>query len=76
MAYLRNSKPIEKHPLIRSNNRWLLLILLVAVLLRVGVAFAFGDTITETRGGTFDQISYDALAQRVAAGHGRRSFQS
>jgi 4-amino-4-deoxy-L-arabinose transferase-like glycosyltransferase len=51
-------------------RRWLLAILLLSVLLRVAVALTLGDAITETRGGTHDQISYDALAQRVATGHG------
>ena len=52
------------------HSTWLIAILLLSVLLRVGVALYLGDAITETRGGTSDQISYDALAQRVAAGHG------
>jgi 4-amino-4-deoxy-L-arabinose transferase-like glycosyltransferase len=51
-------------------GRWLLLILVVSVCLRVGVALYLGDAIEEVRGGTYDQISYDALAQRVAGGHG------
>ena len=45
-------------------------ILILSVLLRVGLAIALGDAITDTRGGTYDQISYDALAWRVATGHG------
>lgn len=45
-------------------------ILILSVLLRVGLAIALGDAITDTRGGTHDQISYDALAWRVATGHG------
>ncbi len=45
-------------------------ILLLSVLLRVGVALYLGDGIEDIRGGTHDQISYDALAQRVAGGHG------
>lgn len=53
-----------------QDRRILLAILLLSVLLRVGVAFYLGDSITETRGGTHDQISYDALAQRVVDGHG------
>ena len=40
------------------------------MLLRVGVALYLGNTLEETRGGTYDQISYDMLAQRVATGHG------
>ena len=49
---------------------WLIAILLLSVLLRVGVAVYLGDAFEETRGGTYDQISYDALAMRVASGHG------
>lgn len=55
----------------RDLTPWLLAsILLLSVLLRVGVALYLGDTLEETRGGTYDQISYDALAQRVVAGYG------
>jgi 4-amino-4-deoxy-L-arabinose transferase-like glycosyltransferase len=46
------------------------LILALAVLLRAGTAVYLGDAVEETRGGTYDQISYDALALRVATGHG------
>jgi 4-amino-4-deoxy-L-arabinose transferase-like glycosyltransferase len=46
------------------------LILLLSVLLRVGVALYLGNDLSDWRGGTADQISYDALAQRVVAGHG------
>ncbi len=54
-----------------QNPRVLLaMILLTSVLLRVGVALYLGNSITETRAGTYDQVSYDALAQRVADGHG------
>lgn len=48
----------------------LLTIIALSVLLRVGLALALGNDIAETRGGTSDQVSYDALALRVAAGHG------
>ena len=54
----------------RSSRSWLIAILLLSVLLRVGVALYLGDNLEETRGGTYDQISYDMLAQRVAEGHG------
>jgi hypothetical protein len=54
----------------KPTHRWLIAILLLSVLLRVGVALYLGDAIIETRGGTSDQISYDALAQRVAGGYG------
>jgi 4-amino-4-deoxy-L-arabinose transferase-like glycosyltransferase len=62
--------PDAAQPMIAKHRTYLLLILLLSVLLRVGLAFSLGDAITETRGGTFDQISYDALALRVATGHG------
>lgn len=45
-------------------------ILLLAVLLRVTVALYLGNDLSDWRGGTADQISYDALAQRVAGGYG------
>jgi 4-amino-4-deoxy-L-arabinose transferase-like glycosyltransferase len=51
-------------------GRWLLLILVMSVCLRLGAALYLGDTIEEFRGGTYDQVSYDALAQRVVGGHG------
>lgn len=54
----------------KSTRTYLSAIILLSVLLRVGVAVYLGDTIEETRGGTSDQISYDALAQRVVGGHG------
>jgi 4-amino-4-deoxy-L-arabinose transferase-like glycosyltransferase len=34
------------------------------------VSLYLGNTIEEIRGGTYDQVSYDMLAQRVVAGHG------
>lgn len=57
---------------VTSKNKQLILltILFVSVLVRVGVALYLGDGIEETRGGTYDQISYDLLAQRVSQGHG------
>lgn len=54
----------------KSTRSWLIAILLLSVLLRVVVALYLGDAITDIRGGTADQLSYDALAQRVAAGYG------
>lgn len=47
----------------------LLAIAAVAVLLRVGAALYLGD-VAQPISGAFDQVSYDALAQRVLAGHG------
>lgn len=49
---------------------YLFAILLLSILLRVGVALHLGNGIEETRGGTYDQFSYDMLAQRVVSGHG------
>jgi len=54
----------------KQDRRILLAIIALSVLLRVAVALYLGDNIEETRGGTYDQISYDMLAQRVAQGHG------
>jgi len=48
---------------------WLIPIVVVAVLLRVAAAFYLGDRVVDLPG-TFDQISYDMLAQRVLGGHG------
>ena len=54
-----------------KNHRLILLaILALAVFLRVAVALYLGDGLEETRGGAYDQISYDMLAQRVSQGHG------
>jgi 4-amino-4-deoxy-L-arabinose transferase-like glycosyltransferase len=44
-------------------------LLIMAVLLRVAVAFAMGDTVVELPG-IFDQVSYHTLALRVIGGHG------
>ncbi len=52
----------------KSTRSCLIAILLVSVLLRVGVALYLGDRV-EPVSGAHDQVSYDALAQRVAAGH-------
>lgn len=49
---------------------WLLILLVVGISLRIAVALYLGDTIDDIRGGTQDQVTYDALAQRVAGGHG------
>lgn len=58
-----------------SALRWirahaLLLILALSVVTRLLAVVYLGNDLSETRGGTYDQISYDALAQRVVAGHG------
>lgn len=49
-----------------STSRWLLVIIAVAVLLRVGVAVYLGDTTPAGK----DETSYAVLAERLATGHG------
>lgn len=49
---------------------WLIIIIIISVVLRVGLSLVLGNEIEDLRGGTFDQISYDSLALRVADGHG------
>lgn len=49
-----------------TTARWLLAIMLVAVLLRVGIAFYLGDTTPPAK----DETSYAVLAERLATGHG------
>lgn len=53
----------------RAASRWLVAIIGVSVLVRVAAAVALGNTV-EVLPGTYDQVSYHALALRVAAGHG------
>jgi 4-amino-4-deoxy-L-arabinose transferase-like glycosyltransferase len=53
----------------QSSRRWLIIILLVAISLRVAAAFYLGDDV-DPMPGTYDQVSYDRLAQRIIAGHG------
>lgn len=50
-------------------RRTLIIILIVAVLLRVGSAFYLGNTV-QILPGTFDQLSYHNLALRLLDGHG------
>lgn len=50
-------------------RRVLLACISVAIVLRIGAALYMGDQVYDLPG-VFDQISYDGLAQRVAAGHG------
>ncbi|MGD2147716.1 MAG: glycosyltransferase family 39 protein [Anaerolineae bacterium] len=56
----------------RKRSYVLTAVLLTSVLLRIAVACYLGSAFDETRGGTYDQISYDMLARRVASGHGFR----
>ena len=52
-----------------SNHRWLIIILLIAISLRVAAAFYLGDHVSPMPG-TYDQVSYDRLAQRLLDGYG------
>lgn len=54
---------------ISANRYWLPAIIGVALLLRIAMAFYLGNQVVELPG-TFDQISYDMLAQQVLNGHG------
>jgi len=53
----------------QSSRRWLIIILFIAISLRVAAAFSFGDHVGPLPG-TYDQVSYDRLAQRVLGGYG------
>lgn len=52
-----------------SDQTWLILIISIAILGRVGIALALGNNVTD-QPGIFDQLSYDMLAQQVIAGQG------
>jgi len=51
------------------NKRWLVGIILLAVLLRVASALYLGDEVVNLPG-IYDQISYDRLAKNLVAGNG------
>jgi len=51
------------------SSQLLVAILLLSVVLRLAAAIYLGDQV-EILPGTYDQISYDTLAQRLVAGHG------
>jgi 4-amino-4-deoxy-L-arabinose transferase-like glycosyltransferase len=53
----------------KSEGYWLIIIVLFAIFLRVAAALVAGNQVVDLPG-TFDQISYDMLAQRVLAGYG------
>ena len=53
----------------QPGRRWLLIIILIAISLRVAAAFYLGDHVGPMPG-TYDQVSYDRLAQRVLDGYG------
>jgi len=52
-----------------KKNKWILIILVLSVGLRLATALYLGDTV-DALPGTQDQISYNALAERVLAGYG------
>jgi hypothetical protein len=53
----------------RTDNRWLAVIVAVAIGLRLAAVFVLGDRI-EVLPGIFDQVSYHNLALRLLGGHG------
>jgi 4-amino-4-deoxy-L-arabinose transferase-like glycosyltransferase len=54
-----------------TSSRYLVVILALALVLRLGVACYLGDKMDIVPGGgSHDQMSYDLLAHRVATGHG------
>jgi 4-amino-4-deoxy-L-arabinose transferase-like glycosyltransferase len=53
----------------RSGRRWLIIIVAVSIALRVIASVFLGDGVVPLPG-TYDQVSYDRLAQRVLQGHG------
>jgi hypothetical protein len=53
----------------QSGRRWLIIIFVIAILLRVAAAFYLGDHVGPMPG-TYDQVSYDRLAQRLLDGYG------
>lgn len=61
----------QVHTRIPGNiSRWLFLILLVSVNLRLGMTLYLGDDTSNWLGGTADQLSYDNLPLRLLGGHG------
>jgi 4-amino-4-deoxy-L-arabinose transferase-like glycosyltransferase len=54
---------------LRRNPPYLVIILAVAILLRIGAAFYFGNQVIDLPG-TNDQITYQHLATRIIDGHG------
>lgn len=64
-----NSQLLESPAANKVIARWLLGIIALGVLLRLGAAFYMGNAV-EALPGIFDQISYDRLAQNVVDGNG------
>jgi 4-amino-4-deoxy-L-arabinose transferase-like glycosyltransferase len=53
----------------KLENRMLIAIIVVSILLRVGSSFYMGNKV-EAFPGVYDQMSYDNLARRILTGHG------
>src|SRR5436305_1966168 len=53
----------------RVDRRWLAIIILVSVAVRLAAAASLGDHIQQLPG-IFDEISYHTLATRLLGGHG------
>jgi 4-amino-4-deoxy-L-arabinose transferase-like glycosyltransferase len=53
----------------QTHRGWLTIIIIVSIVLRVAMALFLGNQVMVLPG-TFDQVSYDMLAQRVLGGHG------
>ncbi len=53
----------------QTERGWLIVIIFVSILLRMGIAFYLGNQV-QVLPGTFDQVSYDMLARRVLGGYG------
>ena len=52
-----------------ATGRWLGAVIVASVVVRLGAAIGLGNEVVPLPG-TWDQVSYDALARRVAGGHG------
>jgi 4-amino-4-deoxy-L-arabinose transferase-like glycosyltransferase len=62
---------LANHSMKEKSNSYLLIILILALLLRVGAAFYLGeDLVGEQQERAQDQVTYDALAQSLLAGRG------
>jgi 4-amino-4-deoxy-L-arabinose transferase-like glycosyltransferase len=55
--------------MLKLEHRWLVAIIVIAVILRLASSIYMGNQVTNLPG-VYDQISYDKLAQRVLTGHG------
>jgi hypothetical protein len=66
---MANTQKYEGQLTQKQVTLWLAAIILLAVLLRVGAALYMGDQV-QVLPGIHDQVTYDTLAQNVAAGRG------